>query len=110
MKIEGIGFNVVDWDKIPPVEHRGETGTSFWRTVEEGNVRVRKVEYSAGFHLDHWCSRGHVLLVLEGELIVELKDGREFALGPGMSFQASDDPANPHRVHTKKKTLVFNVD
>jgi len=110
MNIEGVGFSVVDWDKIPPVEHRGETGTSFWRTVEAGNVRVRKVEYSGGFRADHWCSRGHVLLVLEGELFVELEDGRKFALNPGMSFQAPDDPGNPHLAYTRKKTLVFILD
>lgn len=110
MNIEGVGFSVVDWSKVPPVEHRGETGTSFWRPVEEGNVRVRTVEYSAGFRSDHWCSRGHVLLVLEGELFVELKDGRKFALGSGMSFQASNDPANPHLVYTEDKTRVFIVD
>jgi hypothetical protein len=110
MKIEGVGFSVVEWDKVPAVEHRGETGTSFWRTVEEGNVRVRMVDYSAGFRLDHWCSRGHVLLVEEGTLLVELKDGRKLSLGAGMSFQAADDPGNPHTVATKDKTRVFIVD
>jgi quercetin dioxygenase-like cupin family protein len=110
MNIEGVGFSVVDWSKVPPVEHSGETGTSFWRTVEEGNVRVRKVEYSAGFRSDHWCSRGHILLVLDGKLFVELKDGRTFTLGTGLSFRASDDAANPHLVYTKDKTSVFIVD
>jgi len=33
-----------------------------------------------GYVADHWCRRGHVLLVLEGELVTELEDGREFIL------------------------------
>ncbi|MCJ7532454.1 MAG: hypothetical protein MUO64_15670, partial [Anaerolineales bacterium] len=32
------------------------------------------------------CSTGHVLSVLKGQLITELKDGRVFTLNPGMSY------------------------
>jgi hypothetical protein len=58
---------------------------AFWRTLEIGNVRVRMVEYTPGYLTDHWCSRGHVLLVMEGDLVTELKDGRKFAMTPGWS-------------------------
>lgn len=75
MKIKDVPFFVTYWEKIEPVEHKGETGTSFWCVFESGNIRVRMVEYSAAFRSDHWCSRGHVLLVLEGELFIKLKDG-----------------------------------
>jgi quercetin dioxygenase-like cupin family protein len=68
------------------------------------------VEYSTGFRADHWCARGHVLLVLEGELGVSLRDGREFLLLPGMSFQAEDDERAPHLVHTRTGAKVFMVD
>jgi quercetin dioxygenase-like cupin family protein len=53
-----------------------------------GNIRVRIVEYSPGYLADHWCSRGHVLLVLEGELVTELDDGRKFVLTAGTSVCA----------------------
>lgn len=109
MKIEGVTFNTVDWSKIHPVEYPGETGRATWRTVEQGNIRVRMVEYSAGYKADHWCDRGHVILVLEGELVTELKDGRVFTLRPGMSYQVASG-AEPHRSVTQAGAKLFIVD
>jgi len=110
MKIEGVPFTVTDWASAPAVEHKGETGTSFWRTVEAGNVRVRIVDYSPGFKSDHWCPRGHVLYVIAGEINVRLKDGREFVLTSGMSFQAEDGASNPHLAWSNPGARVFLVD
>lgn len=110
MKIQGVPFNTTDWSKIEPVEYKGETGASWWKTFEAGNIRVRMVEYSPGFRSDHWCGRGHVLLVLEGELVIKLKDGREFNLTSGTSFQVADDDTNPHLACTEKGAKVFIVD
>jgi quercetin dioxygenase-like cupin family protein len=110
MNIQGVMFSITDWSQLSPVEHRGERGTSFWRTFEAGNVRVRMVEYSPGFKSDRWCPRGHILLVLEGELAIGLKDGREFTLASGTGFQVSDDEANPHLAYTDKGAKVFIVD
>jgi len=110
MKIEGVPFVTVDWSKIAPTVHQGETGEASWRTFEQGNIRVRMVEYSPGYRADHWCARGHVLLVLEGKLTTELKDGRIFELLPGMSYHAEDDPANPHRSWTNEGARLFIVD
>jgi hypothetical protein len=110
MKLTGIPFSVIDWANIAPQEHKGEAGTSFWRVVEQGNVRIRKVEYSAGFRSDHWCPRGHIGLVLEGELMIDLKDGRHFVLGPGQGFEAADDEVNPHFAWTKDRTVIYLVD
>ena len=110
MKIKNVPFQTTDWNTIKPVEQKGERGTSYWRIFEAGNIRVRMVEYSPGFVSDHWCSRGHVLLVLEGELVIKLKDGRVFNLNPGTSFQVSDEKNNPHLAFTKKRAKVFIVD
>jgi len=110
MKIQNVPFRLTDWSKIPPVEYEGETGTSFWRVFEEGNIRARMVEYSAGFRSDHWCARGHVLLVIEGELTIELKNGQIYRMPPGTSFQAADDDTNPHLAYTDKGAKVFIVD
>jgi hypothetical protein len=110
MKIEGVPFRVEDWKSLPVTEHPGEEGKALWRTFEGGNLRVRMVEYSRGYRADHWCARGHVLLVLEGTLVTELKDGRRFVLTPGMSYQAEDDPENPHRSSTETGAKLFIVD
>jgi len=109
MKIQEVPFFTVDWSTVPSTEHQGETGIAYWRTIEIGNIRVRMVEYTPGYKADHWCSRGHVLLVLEGELITELSDGRIFKLTPGTSYQVADD-VNPHRSRTEKGAKLFIVD
>ena len=57
------------------------------------------VEYSSGYLADHWCSKGHILFCLAGELETELADGRRFVLKPGMSYQVADG-AEPHRSRT----------
>lgn len=110
MNIQDVPFHVTDWSQVTMVEHRGKKGTSFWKTFEAGNIRVRMVEYSQGFKSDHWCSRGHVLLVLEGELIIKLKKGQEYNLGPNTSFQVADDKTNPHLAYSPKGAVVFIVD
>ena len=109
MKIEDVPFVTTDWSKILPTEHKGETGKAFWRTLEISNIRVRMVEYTPGYLADHWCSRGHVLLVLEGELVTELQDGRKFVMGPGMSYQVASG-AEPHRSTTIRGAKLFIVD
>lgn len=110
MKIQNVSFAITDWEKIKPVEYKGEFGTSFWRTFESGNIRVRIVDYSPGFKSDHYCNRGHILLVLEGKLYIKLKDGQTFLLDKGMSFQVEDDETNPHLVYTENGAKVFIVD
>jgi len=51
----------------------------------------------------------YLWLVLEGELITELDDGRKFVLTPGTSYQVAED-ANPHRSITGKGAKLFVVD
>ena len=82
MKIQDVPFCTIDWSTIAPIKHPGINGEAYWQTFEMGNIRVRMVEYTPGYLADHWCSRGHVLLVLEGELVTELHNGRKFILTP----------------------------
>lgn len=109
MRIENVPFCTMDWSKVEPTVHPGESGQALWRTLELGNIRVRMVEYSPGYMADHWCERGHVLLVMEGELTTDLSDGRSFVMTPGVSYQVADG-ANPHRSHTKTGAKLFIVD
>jgi hypothetical protein len=109
MDIAAVPFMTTDWHEVPETAHPGETGIAYWRTVEVGNIRVRMIRYSANYLADHWCSRGHVLLVLSGELITELADGARHRLVPGMSYQVATDAA-PHRSRTTTETTLFVVD
>ncbi|WP_319238977.1 DHCW motif cupin fold protein [uncultured Propionivibrio sp.] len=109
MKLTDIPFGTTDWSSIDAVEHPGERGSAFWRTRQFGDIRVRLVDYSAGYLADHWCSKGHILLCLSGELHTELADGRRFVLTPGISYQVADG-AEPHRSSTPTGARLFIVD
>lgn len=110
MKITDVPYCVTDWNEIEPTAHKGETGMAYWRTIETGNLRVRIVQYTPGYLADHWCSRGHVVLVLDGELVNERKDGSKSVLTPGMSYHVEDDETNPHRSVTTTGATLFIVD
>ena len=109
MKMTGIPFGITDWNTIPTTEHEGIGGKAFWRTQEFGGIRVRMVEYTPGYLADHWCEKGHILLVLEGRLETELVDGRKFTLTPGTSYQVADH-AEAHRSSTETGVKLFIVD
>jgi quercetin dioxygenase-like cupin family protein len=109
MQITDTPFGVTDWDKVEPVEYMGVTGKAVWRTKQFGAVRVRKVDYSPGYFADHWCQKGHIVLVLEGEFVSELADGRKFTLRKGDSYQVADG-AEPHRSSTATGVSLFIVD
>jgi quercetin dioxygenase-like cupin family protein len=109
MRMPAFPFTVTDWSQAAPSQHAGDTGIALWRTQNFGDIRVRMVEYSPGYQADHWCSKGHVILCLEGELETVLADGRRFVLTPGLSYQVGDgDP--PHRSSTKTGAKLFIVD
>lgn len=110
MKIEDVPFTIVDWSQQPAEEHKGETGFALWHDMTFGNVNVHLAEYSPDYRAANWCHMGHVLFVLEGTLITELKDGRTFTLTPGMSYQTSDSETNPHRSRTDTGARLFVVD
>lgn len=109
MKMSSIPFGTTDWTGVPTTRHQGETGFAIWRTRQFGDLRVRMVEYSPGYKADHWCSKGHILLVLEGEMETELADGRVFKMTPGVSYQVADG-AEPHRSSTRGGARLFIVD
>ncbi|MBI5513098.1 MAG: DHCW motif cupin fold protein [Deltaproteobacteria bacterium] len=109
MRITDIPFGTTDWSRVERTEHPGERGVAWWRTQHFGALRVRMVEYSPGYLADHWCSKGHVILCLAGELHTELKDGRVFTLVPGMGYQVADE-AEPHRSRTERGATLFIVD
>ena len=109
MRIENIPFGTTDWAGITPTSHKGDAGEATWRTRQFGDIRVRVVDYSPGYVADHWCSKGHILLCLDGELHTELADGRRFVLRPGMSYQVADN-AEPHRSSTPTGATLFIVD
>ena len=109
MRMTSIPFGITDWSQVEATQHAGKSGIATWRTRAFGDIRVRMVEYSAGYEADHWCAKGHILLCVSGELYTELADGRTFILKPGMSYQVADG-AESHRSHTGTGAQLFIVD
>ena len=106
MILTDIPFGTTDWSTVEPTEHAGATGVAHWRTRQFGPIRVRMVEYSAGYLADHWCTKGHILLCLSGELDTTLADGRVFRLTPGMSYQVADG-AEAHQSSSRNGATLF---
>jgi len=104
-----IPFQTIDWSTVPKTEHKGETGTAFWQMVQLPGLRIRIVEYSAGYLADHWCRKGHVVHCLEGEFTSESEDGNSSQLKTGMTYVVTDELSS-HRSATKNGVKLLIID
>jgi quercetin dioxygenase-like cupin family protein len=109
MKIQDVPFSTIDWSKLKPTVQPDKNGDVISRTFEMGNIRVRMVEFPPGYQADEWCSKGHVVYVLEGDLVTELADGQKIISTAGTSFIVADDHGS-HRGSTKKGVKLLIVD
>ena len=109
MSTSNIPFHITEWDKILGTIVQGTTGTATMRIQQHGDLRIRMVEYSANYLADHWCELGHLVFVLEGELINALKDGTTNVLTPGMSYAVSDGLSS-HRSRTVGPVKMLVID
>ncbi len=75
-----IPFGTTEWDGVDARNTPAKPARRSGAPRNFNNIRVRMVEYTPGYLADHWCQKGHVLLVLEGELSTELADGRTVVL------------------------------
>ena len=104
-----IPFQTIDWSTIPKTVHPGATGTAFWQTVQLPGLRIRIVEYSAGYLADHWCRKGHIVHCLEGEFVSESEDGSHSILTSGMTYVVTDELSS-HRSVTKTGVKLLIID
>lgn len=109
MKIENTPFQKVNWTNIDAEMVPGATGAAHIKSLMAGDIQSRVVTYDAGYCADHWCEKGHILLMLEGELVLEFKNGERATLAAGQGFQVGDH-GQPHRVRTERAATAFIVD
>jgi len=109
MNKKNIPFQVIDWDLIEKTEHPGETGNATWQTLQFAGLRIRIVQYSAGYIADHWCQKGHIVHCLQGEFITEQENGEHFTLEKGMSYVVTDELSS-HRSVAKSPVKLLIVD
>jgi hypothetical protein len=107
--MNNIPFQFLDWDQVPKEEHLGENGISYWQTMAFGGLRLRLVEYSAGYLADHWCQKGHIVYCVEGSFDTHLETGECITLNKGMMYIVSDDMSS-HRSHSKQGVKLFIID
>ena len=102
-----IPFQQIDWSSVTPSEHHGTKGMAYWKTVQIGGLRVRIVEYSAGYTADHWCQKGHVVYCIRGSVLTEMENGTSYQLTNGMSYIVSDGMSSHRSVSETGATLLI---
>lgn len=102
-------FQTIDWNDVEQTKHAGDTGEALWRTKQFDGLRMRIVEYSAGYFANHWCSKGHIVHCLEGSFTSELQSGESFTLSKGMSYIVSDELSS-HRSSSEPGVKLLIVD
>lgn len=102
-----IPFQSINWDQIEKTTHPGETGISYWQTLQLGGLRIRKVIYSKGYIADHWCQKGHIVHCLKGSFISELDSGEQFSLKAGDTYVVSDNLSSHRSLSTDGVELLI---
>ncbi len=109
ISVSNISFQTVDWSTIGKTMHPGQTGMAFWQTLQLPGLRIRKVQYSAGYLADHWCTKGHIVHCLSGTLVSEMESGEIVTLKEGTSYVVSDNLSS-HRSVTKHGVTLLIID
>lgn len=109
MHFSSFPFSITDFKTIDAITHPGITGHAEWKIIYRDEVRIRMVTYSADYLADHWCSKGHIIFCVEGEMETELQDGRKFLLNKGLIYTVGDN-SDAHRSYSKNGCTLFIVD
>jgi hypothetical protein len=109
MTLSPFPFSITDFASIEPEIHTGITGYAEWRIIHRDDIRIRLVKYSENYLADHWCSKGHIIYCVDGEMETELKDGRKFLLTKNMIYTVGDN-SDAHRSYSNNGCTLFIVD
>ena len=110
MKLAKIPAGVTDWTTVPPSSRPGQSGSASVRTRQLGDVQLRLVHYSADYVADHWCTKGHIVFVVAGEIVIEHQNGPTFSVKQGMSYHVSDHDGGSHKLSSQAGASLFIVD
>ena len=94
-----IAFGVIDWESpMPGVRHK---------IAVVGDTKLRLVEYTAQM-AQHWCSVGHVGLILGGRFEIEFDSGTQvFEAGDGVMIPSGEAHRHRARVLSDVVRAVF---
>jgi quercetin dioxygenase-like cupin family protein len=105
----GVPLQAIAWGSLASTSHPGASGTATMREVAAGPLRLRHIEYSAGYRSDHYCDLGHAALVVAGEIELWIHERPPARLTAGMSFVVGSQ-AEPHLVASPTGATLFVVD
>jgi len=86
MKLIDINTQLIDWDRLPPIETKGITGINTAREFSSGGYKIRLSVYSAYYESDHWCEKGHIIHCIEGEMTLRIKNKPDILLTAGQAL------------------------
>ena len=89
--MSAIVFSAMAWDSTRP-------GARFKRFARDGR-QLRLVELTHEFVEPGWCEKGHLGIVLHGELAVGFKD-RSVRYPEGAGIFIPPGPTNAHKAHS----------
>jgi hypothetical protein len=110
MKLTDIPTGVTDGSALDASLQRGASGAATIRGRQIGDLQLRFVSYSPGYAADHWCHKGHVVLMIAGSATIEHEDGRRYELSAGMAYHVADNEQAPHRLSSREGASVFILD
>ena len=95
-------FESLDWQSPMP-------GARF-KVYRDGNKQVRLLEFTSGFVEPDWCAKGHVGLVLHGELEIDFH-GSLVRYPEGSAIFIPAGEANGHKARSiAPRTQLFLVE
>lgn len=97
------------WQSLPSQKTLGTKGFTTSKAVEFSDFKIRELCFSDNYEADHWCEKGHIIHVVEGELIIEFDNGSQDAVKAGNSYVIGDNGSS-HKVKTTKETKVIIID
>ena len=109
MLIPDHPFFATDWTEIEPEKISGETGTIIQKTIFVGEIRIRMLNYSVNYLADHWCTKGHIIQCLDGEIQLLFDDEKESTLTSGMTYVVGDESSS-HKTFSKNGCRLFIID
>lgn len=111
MRIDPTPFTKLAFDSEPLQPMPGEAcAPAMYRQLDAPGIRMRTVDYPAGFVMDHWCDVGHFAYVLAGEITIEFTSKAPCRLQAGEGFIVSTDGDASHRVVTAVGAKVLLLD
>jgi quercetin dioxygenase-like cupin family protein len=109
MTLSPFPFSITDFKDVAAELHQGITGVAEWKIIRRDDIRIRLVIYSPEYLADHWCSKGHIIFCVDGEMETELENGTKHVLKKGQVYTVGDQ-SDAHRTYSKEGCILFIVD